>query len=255
MPALLRKALIVFGVAFLVVFVYAMFDPSLRDFIYALILRAYLFGLAIVVKFAFKGGVITMATIAWKRIFFVGGFALVKRFGINFAKKNAVEHVAKPLMPAARTWVAVHFEDFKEQPLWLKFSETTLGVVVIAGVGYFFGLLGYIWTMVEKVLTGKFQSFFLTVLGSITKILGFVWDKIKPWLDVILITAFIEFLERLPIVKALFHKTRRVKEKVVERKDKTIRAVVHKPVMKVAEVINNHAEKKIQKRNGRAPQC
>ena len=34
------------------------------------------------------------------------------------------------------------------------------------------------------------------------------------------------------------------------KKDKAIRAVVHKPVQAAARVIEQHAEKKLQKRNG-----
>ena len=252
MPVWLRHALITLGTAFLVVFVYGIFDPTLRDFVYAIILRAYLFGFALVTKFLFQKGVVSMATIAWKRIFFVGGFALMKRFWINFFKKNATEHIVKPLLPHAKKWAAAHLEDFKSQPLWLKISETTLGTIIIVAIGYFVGFLAYLWRIIEAVLTGRFQTFFLSILNMIRKSLGFIWDKIAPWIDVIFITAFFNLVEKIPVIKAAFEKTKKVKDAVVDKKDRAIKAAVHKPVQKVAEVINNHAEKKIQKRNGKA---
>ena len=251
MPAALRKALIAMGTAMLVVFIYMFFDPTLRDFIYAAIISAYLMVFKVVVGFTFKKGVISFATIAWKRIFFVGGAALFRRFWIDFLKKNATEHIAKPLMPHARRWLKVHLEDFKDQPLWLKVSESTAGAIVIGAVAWFFGLLSYIWTLVEKVLTGKFQSFFLSILGMFTRMLGFLWDKIKPWLDVILITALFNAIEKVPFVQKLFHRGKKVKQTVVEKKDAAIKKVVHAPVQKMAAAIDNHTEKKIQKRNGK----
>ena len=250
MPAWLRKTLIALGTAFLVVFIYGVFDPTLREFVAALFIRFYLLGLNIVVKFTFKKGVVSMATIAWKRIFVVGGFALFKRFWINFFKKNAVDHVVKPLMPHTKKWLAVHFEMFKNQPRWIQFSETTFGMVVIGAAGYFFGAITYVWTLVEKVLTGKLQSFFLSVLGIITGAIQFVWSKIQPWIDVIIFSALIEMAAKIPGVKAVFHKTKKVKDVVVEKKDQAIKAAVHKPVQSMADLINRHADEKI-KQNGK----
>jgi len=255
MPAWLRKSLIGFTTAFLVVLIYMGFDPSLREFVAAVFLRLYLFLLAIVTKFVFQKGIVSVATIAWKRIFFVGGAALFKRFWINFAKKNAITHVVQPLMPHVKEWGKAHVEDFKEKPMWIKFSGTTAGVIIITAIGYFFGLIGYLFTLVEKVLTGKFQSFFLTILGSITKMFTFIWDKISPWIDIIVMTAVLRFIEKIPGIKTLFQKTKKVKDVVVKTKDDTIQAVVHKPVQAAATVIGNHTKKKLEQRKANGKLC
>lgn len=246
MPAGLRKTLIAMATALLVLVIYAFFDPSLRDFLYALILRVYLLALGIVAKFAFKGGVISIATIAWKRIFFVGGLALFKRFWINFAKANVVKHVVDPLKPELKKWFQVHFAMFRKQPRWAQFSESAVGVAILTGIGYFFGFVGWIWSLVMKVLTGQLQNFFLSILSLITNVLSFIWSKIQPWLDIILITAAIEMIEKIPGVRFISRKSREVKNAVVERKDKAIKAVVHKPVKRIAAAIGNHADKKIK---------
>lgn len=247
MPAWLRKTLITITSAFSVVFIYMFFDPSLRDFLYAIILSIYLTVLKTIVKFVFKKGVMSVATIAWNRIFFVGGAALFKRFWINFFKKNTVEHVVNPLMPSAKKWLIVHLAVFKNQPRWLQLSETTVGVVVIGAFGYLFGAIASVWTIIQKFLTGTFQNFFLSVLGMITGAFKYVWSKIQPWLDVIIITAFIDMVEKMPGVKSLFRNTKKVKDKVVEQKDKAIHAVVHKPVKSMCNIIEKHADDKIKK--------
>ncbi len=236
--------------AFLIIFVYMFFDPSLRDFFYAVILRIYLAAAAIVIQFVFKKGVISLATIAWHRIFIIGGLALMKRFWINFAKKNAIKHVVEPLVPPIKRWFAVHMQWFKKQPKWAQFSETTLGASIVVGIGYFFGAVSYIWSLIMKVLTGQLQNFFLSVLGMITGLLKFIWDKIKPWLDILLITAAIEMIEKIPGVRAIFRGTRKVKNAVVDTKDKAIHKVVHKPVNSLATAIENHAKKKEEKLQG-----
>ncbi len=154
MPAWLRKTLISMGSAFLVIAIYMYFDPTLRDFFYAIILSVYLTALKTVAQFVFKKGVMTVATIAWERIFMIGGFALFKRFWINFFKANAVKHVVKPLMPHTKKWLAVHFDMFKKQPRWIQFSETTAGVVVIGAVGYLFGAIRFVWWTPPPILSG-----------------------------------------------------------------------------------------------------
>ncbi len=247
MPAGLRKTLIAMASALVVMTIYMFFDPTLRDFLYALILRVYLLAIGIVAKFAFKGGVISIATIAWKRIFFVGGLALFKRFWINFAKKNAITHVLDPLKPVLKKWFQVHFQMFKNQPRWAQFSESALGSAILIGLAYFFGAISYVWSLIMKVLTGQLQNFFLSILGLITGVFKFIWSKIQPWLDIILITAAIEMIEKIPGVRFISRKTRQVKNAVVERKDKAIKAVVHTPVQKVAAAIENHADKKMKK--------
>lgn len=247
MPAALRKTLIGMSTSFLIIFVYMFFDPSLRDFFYAVILRIYLAAAAIVVTFVFKKGVISLATIAWHRIFFIGGLALMKRFWINFAKKNAIKHIVEPLLPPLKKWFAVHTQWFKKQPKWAQFSETSVGAGLVVGVGYFFGAVTYVWSLIMKVLTGQLQNFFLSVLGMITGAFQFIWSKIQPWFDILLITAAIEMIEKIPGVRAIFRGTRKMKDAVVNTKDKTIRSIVHKPVSSMARAIENHAEKKKQK--------
>ena len=246
MPAGLRKTLIAMATALVVITIYMFFDPSLRDFLYGLILRVYLLAVGIVAKFAFKGGVISIATIAWKRIFFVGGLALFKRFWINFAKANVIQHVVDPLKPELKKWFQVHFAMFKKQPKWAQFSESAIGVAILTGIGYFFGAISYIGGLIMKVLTGQLQTFFLSILSLITGVFKFIWSKIQPWLDIILITAAIEMIEKIPGIGFLTRKSRQVKNAVVERKDRAIQKVVHTPVKKMAEVIGNHADKKIK---------
>ena len=240
--------LITIGTALFIVIVYMFFDPTLRDFVFAMFLSLYLLVFKIVTQFVFKKGVVSFATIAWKRIFFVGGAALFRRFWINFFKKNATEHVVKPLIPYAKEWIKEHMEDFKEHPLWLKFSESAIGVMIVGFVAYFVGFVAFIWKLLQNILTGKFQTFFLSIIGGITKFFGYIWSKIKPWLDVIIITAFLNFVEKIPFVRSIFHNTKKVKDKVVEKKDQVIQTAVHKPVNGMANVIKKSTEKKRLKR-------
>jgi len=248
MPAVIKKGLIALGTALLVVIVYLFFDPTLRDLLYAMILRLYLLVVGIVVKFAFKKGAISLATIAWKRIILVGGAALFKRFWINFTKKNLITHVIMPLKPALKRWMKEHVEDFKEQPMWMKTSETTIGTILVGLVAYFVGFLTYLMKIIQAVMAGQFQTFILSVMGMIANTFNWIWSLIKPWFDVLFITALLEFISRLSLVRRTIHKTQRVHEKVVNKKNEAIQAVVHAPIKKVSKIINNHADKKMRHR-------
>lgn len=230
--------LITIGIALSIVLTYMAFDPTLRALAFNSAMRAYILIIGIITTFGFKQGIVSVSTIAWKRIFFVGGTALLRRFWINFFKNNAIEHVVKPLVPHVKLWMKVHFNDFKKQPLWMRASETTIGIAAFAVIGYFVGFLKFVWKLIQSILTGKFQTFLL----SIMKVFGFIWSKIRPWMDVIAVTAIIKYMEKLSLIRKIFN----IREKYVHYKDKTIQKLVHKPVNGVANVIKKNAHKKAQ---------
>ena len=216
-----KKMLQILFVASFVIFLEVILNPDLREFlfsnfrtmfsfIWALILKIAILPL---LKFFFKKGVLSIATIAWGKIIVVGIPLLLKRHAINQLILGFKNKVMIPLFNPVRRLCKHQYRAFKYLPIWKKIaailpaSIIAIFTLIITGVGKVF------YFFFSKLSLSKFLTGILTgiawVFGKFSSFFYELWRLyIRPFFDIVISFIVISLIERIPIFGKWMRKVR-----------------------------------------------
>ncbi|MEH6457645.1 MAG: hypothetical protein V7749_15060 [Cocleimonas sp.] len=206
-------------------------------------------------KFFFKKGIVSFATIAWKRVFVSSFFALSKRAIINNISAFFQKRIVKPLIHPLSRYLRVRWKMFKASNLWQKFC-TILFSTIPASVGlWLIGFAEAIGLLMKGFSLAKFLTLILKFITVFFVFFQNLWRNwIQPYIDYIVITIFVSYIEKVPFIGAIFRKTRiSIKWHLrgfKSRKKRIIRRHIDRPVTLLSERIHKHVN---QKKEGLEP--
>lgn len=169
-------------------------------------------------SFVFVGGVVSFTTIAWKKVLLISVLALLKRAWINSMVAVINHRIKQPLIAPLRLYLKYQWLHFKAYHLWKKALYVLLGLVPSSVALYLIGLWETITYFLGKISIAKFLTL---VLAMITEVFGFVMDLwnawVQPYIDFIIITVVIGFIEKFPVIGYFFRCVRIMGKKYSRR--------------------------------------
>lgn len=205
--------------------------------------------LLILKKFFFKKGVVSFVTIAWERVFVSSFFALSKRAIINTISGFFQNRLVKPLIHPLSRYIRIRWKIFKESNFLKKFLTVLFGTVP-ASIGlWFIGIADVIALLMKSLSLSKFLTLILKFISMFFLFFQNIWRTwIQPYIDLILITIFITYIEKIPFVGGVFRRARITirweLRHVRNRKKNIIENHIDRPVTLLSERINKHVDKK-----------
>lgn len=204
--------------------------------------------LVVVKKFFFKKGVVSTATIAWKRVTASSFIALTKRAIINNISAFFQTKIVKPLIHPLTRYLRVRWRIFKASNLWKKTVTLIVGTIPTSVVLWFVGIGDAIAMLMKGFSLAKFLTFILKFITMLMVLAKSFWNNwIKPYIDFILITVFVTFIEKIPVIGSVFRRLRIVTRwnlrKLKTRKKDIVDRHIDKPVTKLSERIHQHVDK------------
>ena len=254
---------LVLTIILLIIGLYLWYNPGALEYILGIIGRVVLLAKTKVIfpvikafqLFFFKKGIVSFATVAWKRVIIVSFFALAKRLAINKFTAFLSRRILKPLLVPGKRWLKLKWGEFKDFPIWKKIASTVIGGFITSLFAYFAGVSELIAFLLGKISLAKFLTAILALLANLKIFFGGLWDRfIQPYLDIIMITIVIGLIEKLPYVGRKIKLSRVMFKwnirKYRRKKDVVMKHHVDKHVKKVAGKIHKHVNKKILKKKG-----
>ena len=176
----------------------------------ALLAKKSLFkALLVLKKFFFKKGIVSFSTIAWKHVLVSTGLALSKRAIINTITGFFQERVLKPLIHPLTRYLKVRWAIFKTSIIWKKITTIIFGSVPATVLLWLIGILDAIMLLLKSFSLAKFLTLLLKLLASCLVFFQGLWKTwVQPYIDLIIVTIFITFIERIPFIGPVFRRTR-----------------------------------------------
>lgn len=228
------------------------FDEFLWNIILLVMLLAKksLFKILVVLKqFFFQEGIVSIATIAWKKVFLSTSLALSKRAIINAVTGFFQERIVKPLIHPLTRYLKVRWRIFKASTWWQKLYTVIFGSVPASLLLWMVGIWEAITLLLKSFSLAKLLTMMLKLLLSFFVFFQNIWRSwIQPYIDYIIITIFVTYMEKLPIIGAGIRRLRiTIKWKwrhYKRHKDRIIDQHVDQNVNLFSERIHQHVNKK-----------
>lgn len=205
--------------------------------------------LLILKKFFFKKGVVSFANIAWERVFVSSFFALSKRAIINTISGFFQKRLIKPLIHPLTRYLKVRWRIFKGSNLWRKFLTILFGTIPASLALWVIGLADAIALLMKSFSLAKFLTLILKFISLFFLFFQSFWRNwIQPYIDLIVITLFITYIEKIPFIGGIFRRTRITirwnLRHLRTRKKNIIENHIDRPVNLLSERINKHVDMK-----------
>lgn len=228
------------------------FDEFVWNLILLMMLLAKnsLFKILMVLKqFFFKKGLVSFATIAWKKVMISSSLALGKRAIINTITGFFQERIVKPLIHPLTRYIKVRWKMFKASTLWQKIYTVLFGSVPASMVLWIIGIWDAIALLLKSFSLAKLLTMILKLIVTFFVFFQNIWRSwIQPYLDFIIITIFVTYMEKIPFIGAVIRRLRiTIKWKwrhYKRHKDRIIDQHVDKNVNLFSERIHQHVNKK-----------
>lgn len=227
-----------------------------NDVIYSVVLLSIIFikgflfkFLFVLKKFFFKKGIVSFATIAWERVFVSSFFALSKRAIINNVSGFFQKRIVKPLIHPLSRYLRVRWRMFKASNLWQKFLTILFGTIPASAALWLIGIADAIGLLMKGFSLAKFLTVILKFITVFFVFFQNIWRNwIQPYIDYIVITIFVSYIEKVPFIGKLFRKTRiSIKWQLrgfKSRKKQIIKNHIDRPVTLLSERIHKHVNQK-----------
>jgi len=166
-------------------------------------------GLIILKKFFFKKGIVSFSTIAWKRVLASSALALSKRAIINTFTGFFQSRIVKPLIHPLTRYLKVRWAIFKDSSVWKKITTIIFGSIPATLLLWLVGIIDAIMLLLKSFSLAKFLTLILKFIATFFVFFQGLWKTwIQPYIDLIVITIFFSFIEKLPIIGPLFRRVR-----------------------------------------------
>lgn len=160
-------------------------------------------------KFFFKEGVVSFATIAWKHVFVTSLIALSKRAVINSITEFFQKHVVQPLIHPISRYIKVRWIIFKRSSLWKKTYTLIVSIIPATALLWIVGILDAIMLLLQSFSLAKFLTVILKLISLSFLFFQNLWRTwIQPYIDYIIITLLLGYLEKIPVVGRILRRTR-----------------------------------------------
>lgn len=215
-----------------------------------LLAKQSLFKFLLVLKhFFFKKGVVSFATIAWKKVMVSSSLALSKRAIINTITAFFQERIVKPLIHPLTRYLRVRWAMFKASTLWQKTYTILFGSIPASVMLSLIGIWDALGLLLKSFSLAKLLTMILKLIMTFFVFFQNIWRSwIQPYLDFIIITIFVTYMEKLPLIGSLIRRLRiSIKWKwrhFKRRKDRIIDQHVDQNVNMFGERIHRHVNKK-----------
>lgn len=232
------------------------------DVIWSVILLGVLFSkgllfkfLVILKKFFFKKGVVSLSTVAWKHVVVSSFFALSKRAIINTFTGFFQERIVKPLIHPLTRYLKVRWRIFKASNLWQKFWTVIFGTIPTSLGLWLVGIADAIWLLMKGFSLAKFLTLILKFITVFFVFFQSLWRNwIQPYIDFIVITLLVTYVEKIPFIGGVFRRTRILIKWQLRRFHSRRRRIIEKhidgPVNMLGERLHKHVN---EKKEGLAP--
>ena len=229
---------------------------TFSDVIWSVILLGVLFSkgllfkfLVILKKFFFKKGVVSLSTVAWKHVAVSSFFALSKRAIINTVTGFFQDRIVKPLIHPLTRYLKVRWRIFKASNLWQKFWTVIFGTIPTSLGLWLVGIADAIWLLMKGFSLAKFLTLILKFITVFFVFFQSLWRNwIQPYIDFIVITLLVTYVEKIPFIGAIFRRTRIVIKWQLRRFHSRRRRIIEKhidtPVNMLSERIHKHVNDK-----------
>lgn len=215
-----------------------------------LLAKKSLFKILMVLKqFFFKQGVVSFATIAWKKVLVSSSLALSKRAIINGITGFFQERIVKPLIHPATRYLRVRWAIFKASNWWKKIYTVVFGSVPATIMLYAIGFWDTLLLLMKGFSLAKLLTFILKLIVMCFAFFQSIWRTwIRPYIDLIIITIFITYMEKIPVFGGFLRRIRiTIKwwwRHYRRHKDRLIDQHVDQRVNLFSERIHQHVNKK-----------
>lgn len=203
-------------------------------------------------KFFFKEGIVSLATVAWKHVFVSSSLALSKRAIINTISGFFNERIAKPLIHPISRYLKIRWSIFKASNLWQKTYTIIFGSIPASIVLWFFGVVEAITLLLKSFSLAKFLTLILKLMMMMFVFFHNIWRSwIQPYLDFILITILLTYIEKIPLLGRGIRRIRitiRWKwRKIKAKKERILNQHIDANINKVGEKIHQHVNTQKEK--------
>lgn len=200
-------------------------------------------------KFFFKEGIVSFATIAWKHVFVTSFIALSKRAVINSIVEFFHQHVAEPLVHPVSRYIKIRWKIFKTSNLWKKTYTLIFSIIPATLLLWIVGILEAIMMLLHSFSLAKFLTVILKLITMTFLFFQNLWRTwVQPYIDYILITILLSYLERIPVVGRFLRRVRILIRwnwrKLRSKRAKIIDHHVDRNVHLFGERIHQHVNKK-----------
>ena len=200
-------------------------------------------------KFFFKEGIVSFSTIAWKRVLVSSALALSKRAIINTISGFFQNRVVTPLIHPLTRYLKIRWIIFKASNIWKKITTVIFGSVPATLLLWLIGIIDAILLLLKSFSLAQFLTLILKFITMFLVFFQGLWKTwIQPYIDLILITILLGFIEKLPVIGPLFRRVRIIIKwnwrHFKYRKEHVMKHHVDANVNAFGEKIHKHVNKK-----------
>ena len=206
-------------------------------------------GLIILKKFFFKDGIVSLSTIAWKRVLASSAMALSKRAIVNTITGFFQDRVVKPLIHPLTRYIRVRWRIFKDSSVWKRVATVIFGSIPATLLLWLIGIIDAIMLLLKSFSLAKFLTLILKFIAMFFVFFQGLWKTwVQPYIDLIVVTILFSFIEKIPFIGPLFRRIRiTIKwnwRHFKYRKNHVMRHHVDANVNAFGEKIHKHVNKK-----------
>lgn len=206
-------------------------------------------GLIILKKFFFKDGIVSLSTIAWKRVLASSAMALSKRAIVNTITGFFQDRVVKPLIHPLTRYIRIRWRIFKDSSVWKRVATVIFGSIPATLLLWLIGIIDAILLLLKSFSVAKFLTLILKFIAMFFVFFQGLWKTwVQPYIDLIVVTILFSFIEKIPFIGPLFRRTRiTIKwnwRHFKYRKNHVMRHHVDANVNAFGEKIHKHVNKK-----------
>ena len=206
-------------------------------------------GLIILKKFFFKDGIVSLSTIAWKRVLASSAMALSKRAIVNTITGFFQDRVVKPLIHPLTRYIRIRWRIFKDSSVWKRVATVIFGSIPATLLLWLIGIIDAIMLLLKSFSLAKFLTLILKFIAMFFVFFQGLWKTwVQPYIDLIVVTILFSFIEKIPFIGPLFRRIRiTIKwnwRHFKYRKNHVMRHHVDANVNAFGEKIHKHVNKK-----------
>ncbi len=255
---MLKRILIALGIMTVILAGFVWYHEDFQTFFYASFMTLLMFlknlvlrGLWLFKSFIFKGGIVSISNVAWKKVMVTSTIALFKRAWINTLTAFFNQRVKQPLFVPISRYLKYQWLYFKHCNIWKKLFYSVIGLIPTSVILYLSGVWNTLSFFLSKISVAKFLTFILNILTVIFSFFTSFWNNwIQPYIDFIIITVIFGFIEKIPVIGYLFRfiriMTKRYTRRFHRKKEVMIDQHVDHRVNKIAEHIHQYADERKQ---------
>ncbi len=166
-------------------------------------------GLIILKKFFFKDGIVSLSTIAWKRVLASSAMALSKRAIVNTITGFFQDRVVKPLIHPLTRYIRIRWRIFKDSSVWKRVATVIFGSIPATLLLWLIGIIDAIMLLLKSFSLAKFLTLILKFIAMFFVFFQGLWKTwVQPYIDLIVVTILFSFIEKIPFIGPLFRRVR-----------------------------------------------